>query len=190
MYKLIILKDHRNKGKLKKIWYKDKCLHRKNGPAVYTNEKKQWYFLGKAHRDNDLPAYDAINRKQWHIHGMLHRENDLPAVECANGDKQWWYQGKRHRIGNPAIVYNNDELEAEYWENDINYNIVEYPNGTKEWRAWNNFLHRDNFPAVIYPNGDCEWWVEGVRHRIGGPAVVIGDKQYFFEDGEFVKCIV
>jgi hypothetical protein len=70
-----------------------------------------------------------------------------------------------------------------------------YYNGTKEWaissEKRNYFkLHRDgDLPAVEYSNGDLEYWLYGKRHRLDGPAVIIGDKQYWFKDGEFVKCI-
>ena len=59
-------------------------------------------------------------------------------------------------------------------------------NGTKEY-YYDNFLHRENFPAVIYPNGDFEYWQFGRRHRLDGPAVVIGKNQYWFENGNFIK---
>lgn len=34
---------------------------------------------------------------------ILHRENG-PAVEYADGDKAWWFNGKKHRVGGPAII--------------------------------------------------------------------------------------
>ncbi|RTK95522.1 MAG: hypothetical protein EKK64_06785 [Neisseriaceae bacterium] len=71
---------------------------------------------------------------------------------------------------------------------------VIYENGTKEWwrhkdTAWERKreLHRDNGPAVEYSNGDKEWWFFGKRHRLDGPAVVYGNKQYFYELGEFIN---
>ena len=51
--------------------------------------------------------------------------------------------------------------------------------------------HRDrDLPAIEYANGDKEWWFYGKRHRDNGPAVIIGDKQYWFKYGEFIKCIL
>ncbi len=31
--------------------------------------------------------------------------------------------------------------------------------------------HNDNGPAVIWTNGDKEWYMNGIRHRIDGPAI-------------------
>ncbi|MEI8270109.1 MAG: hypothetical protein WCG45_01955 [bacterium] len=51
-------------------------------------------------------------------------------------------------------------------------------------------LHRFHDPAIEYPNGDKEWWFNGKRHRPHGPAVIFGNKQYWFFHGEFVKQFV
>ena len=93
----------------------------------------------------------------------MHRENSLPAIENSNGEK-------------------------EYWENGQEYILEE--NGTKAFIDFHGNLHKDLLPAVEYSNGDQEWWRWGKRHRENGPAVIIGNKQFWFEDGEFIKCIV
>src|ERR1039458_1340274 len=63
--------------------------------------------------------------------------------------------------------------------------------GTYEWRTGSSregILHRLDGPAVIRgnglfsePDGDKEWWVEGKRHRTGGPAVEYenGDNEWY-----------
>ena len=38
---------------------------------------------------------------------ILHRE-DGPAVVYADGDKSWYFNGKRHRMDGPAIEWNNN----------------------------------------------------------------------------------
>jgi hypothetical protein len=49
-------------------------------------------------------AITAVGDREWrNKHGELHRKDDLPAIERANGDKEWWCDGKRHRILGPAI---------------------------------------------------------------------------------------
>ena len=42
-----------------------------------------------------------------------HRENDLPAIECVNGDKWWYLNGKSHREKGPAIELVNGKKW--YW---------------------------------------------------------------------------
>ena len=42
--------------------------------------------------------------KQWYMDGKFHRI-DGPAVERHDGSKQWWLNGKLHREDGPAIEY-------------------------------------------------------------------------------------
>jgi len=44
----------------------------------------------------------ADGTKEWWLNGKRHRE-DGPAYEGADGTKEWWLNGKRHRVDGPAI---------------------------------------------------------------------------------------
>jgi hypothetical protein len=93
----------------------------------------------KRHRDNDKPALECANgSKAWYQNGKLHRDNDKPAMEWADGAKEWLQNGKLHRDNDkPAI-------EGAY--------------GSRSWYQ-NGKQHRDNDkPAVEYPNGTKEWY--------------------------------
>ncbi|RTK97779.1 MAG: hypothetical protein EKK64_00830 [Neisseriaceae bacterium] len=104
--------------------------------------------------------------KAWSKNGFWHRCNDLPAIEFSNGYKEWWKKGKH-------------------------YFLKKYENGTKEYYNFKGQLDScSNEPAIIYSNGDKEYWYNGKRHKSDGPAVIYGNKQYWFEYGEFIKCIV
>ena len=48
--------------------------------------------------------------------GEFHREGG-PAIEYANGDKEYWVNGKRHREDGPAVVRANGD--EEYWINGV-----------------------------------------------------------------------
>jgi hypothetical protein len=55
----------------------------------------------------------------------------------------------------------------------------EVSNGIERYIEWYNEydqLHREDGPAVEYANGIEEWWINGSRHRIGGPAVTRGNE--------------
>jgi hypothetical protein len=71
---------------------------------------------------------------------ILHRE-DGPAVECANGNKWWFLNGKVHRENAPAVIR---------------------ANGDKEWFLHGK-RHRDVSPAVEYADGVKSWWVNGKK---------------------------
>jgi hypothetical protein len=80
----------------------------------------------------------ANGDREWYQNGMRHRL-DGPAIEYADGHKYWYQNGKRHREDEPAI---------------------EYANGDKSW--WqNDNLHRLDGPAVEYANGDKRWCIDG-----------------------------
>ena len=103
------------------------------------------------------------DRIQWYKENtsIFHRE-DGPAIECTNGNKYWYQNGKRHREDGPAI---------------------EWPDGSKEW--WQNGLrHRLDGPAVEYANGSKQWYQYGKLHRTDGPAITWfnGDKEYWLND--------
>jgi hypothetical protein len=126
----------------------------------------------------------------WRIKRKNHRKNFLPAYyEKINANNQiyrqeFWYYGNKYEDKSTFFLRKNHNSFAP---------LIVYKNGTKEW--WQNLvslsnhghLHRKGKPAVEYANGDYEWWVYGKRHRENGPAVVYGDKQYWFINGEFTK---
>ena len=84
-----------------------------------------------------------------------------------NGDKHWYFEGKRHRAGGPA---------------------VERANGDKHWYLEGK-LHRADGPAVERANGDKKWYVEGQRHRADGPAIerANGTKAWYLNGKEVTE---
>ena len=106
------------------------------------------------------------NRVEWYFEGKLHREGG-PAIEYVNGDKFWIKNGLTHRENGPA---------------------AEYADGTKEW--WNNGLrHREGGPAVEYSDGDKWWYKDGMLHREDGPAIEFsnGNKSWYLENNRLTK---
>ena len=59
---------------------------------------------------------NRYGRKQWYLNGKCHRI-DGPAVELTNGTKKWYLNGLLHRIDGPAIVYANGDKE--WWLNRV-----------------------------------------------------------------------
>jgi hypothetical protein len=47
---------------------------------------------------------DGIGNKRWYFNGKFHREGG-PAIEYNDGCKQWFINGKLHRVDGPAIIY-------------------------------------------------------------------------------------
>lgn len=69
-------------------------------------------------------------------------------------------------------------------------------NGDIHWYLGDN-LHREDGPAIELANNRGEsWWIHGLIHRVGGPAVIYGwgERQWWIngkrhrEDGPAIVC--
>ena len=133
------------------------------------------------------------NKRYYNSDNKLHRDGGEPAVIMANGDLEWYNNGKRHRSDKdpltglilPAIIRANGDLE--WWDNGDLHRIDKDPitgytlpaviiisngNGCKNW--WRrNVRHRDDIdlatgqvlPAIEWENGSTIWMNEGNYHR-------------------------
>ncbi|RTK95511.1 MAG: hypothetical protein EKK64_06730 [Neisseriaceae bacterium] len=104
--------------------------------------------------------------------------------------------GLKHTFKSTPSKIQNPYVNAfKNYSASISTDTIFYSNETQEWycKGTNNYigsyttLHRGNdLPAIVYANGDKEWWIFGKRHRLDGPAVVYGNKQYFYENGVYL----
>ncbi|MEI8270525.1 MAG: hypothetical protein WCG45_04085 [bacterium] len=143
------------------------------------------FCLNQSSTTESSPAFYAV---KWFKNGIVHRK-DLPAMVYFSGESHWFFNGLRHREKDLPALIEKDGEETFFWQGE-KYTFLEHSNGTKEYYNRFSLLHRQDSPAVIYANGDVEYWFDGLRHRLDGPAVICNGKQYFFEWGEFKKCIV
>jgi hypothetical protein len=91
-------------------------------------------------------------------------KNFTGIVEYLDGSKEWYKEGKLHRLDGPAI---------------------ESSSGEKHWYKEGN-LHKIDGPAVEYPNGRKEWFKEGKYHCLDGPAIEFLDgTKYWYIEGNF-----
>jgi hypothetical protein len=194
-------------------WDKNKNKHRKKYPAVeFKNGDMEWWLKGRRHRAFDKPAiitkktqywytHGVLNRNKglpaaitdiaqyWHVDGNLHRDDHLPAVEFYNGNKEYWYNGYQYfkeEEDNAKQIYilGRNDLKVLHSINDEA--AVIYENGTKEWWTKGKLHRWKDLPAIEYPNGDKEWWYFGKKHRNNGPAIIQGNKKYWYSNGEFM----
>lgn len=117
-----------------------------------------------------FPVIDYLGTTQWfmdgNVDGKLHRGGGKPALEFPDGSKQWFVNGKLHRVLKPAIV--TEDL--------------------KEWYIKGK-LHRVGGPAVVLGNGDKEWWLNGQRDRKGGKPAITQANGYkaWYIKGRFIR---
>ena len=122
----------------------------------------------------------------------IHRKYSYPAVTYVKNDGEKFFTYATNgffRENNEfySMIIPDDSYEFTTYHSDEP--TIVWKNGTKQWKKMNvsNFHREDDLPAVIYPNGDVEYWVRGLRHRKDGPAVIYGNKQYWFVEGKFEK---
>lgn len=69
-----------------------------------------------------------------------------PSVVFKNGTEYWYLNGKRHRIGGPAITTSGE---------------------TKVWFV-NGLKSREDGPAVERKDGRVEYWLKGIEYTREG----------------------
>jgi hypothetical protein len=176
-----------------KIWYKEGKLHRLDGPAAeYKNGKKEWYKEGRNHRLDGPAIEEPDGTKIWYKEGKLHRL-DGPAIELENGTKTWYIDGvlyseknfnKKVQEINESKAPKLEILKLKLKETlpPGFTGIVEISNGTKFWLV-NGLPHRLDGPAVELVSGEQNWYKEEKLHRLDGPAVIYpdGSKEFWIE---------
>lgn len=103
-----------------------KILHREDGPAYIDLETgtEIWYRNGEKHRDGDQPAFTSPTMYQWYVDGKRHRVGG-PAVKHRDSDYCAYYINDRlHRVGGPAVVYDNGDV-AYYYDGHFVVGITE-----------------------------------------------------------------
>jgi hypothetical protein len=65
----------------------------------------------------------ANGNREWYLDGKLHRE-DGPAVEYASGSRYWYLNGKLHREDGPAVE--GIDGSRRWWINDVKYTEEEF----------------------------------------------------------------
>lgn len=131
------------------------------GTVISTDGLEEYWENGVRHRIGG-PAIIGKDFEEYWEHGLRHRDGGLPAVVCA-------CQGKRRC---PTYLHN--------WKptKDFMTNYV-----LKQTWATSNHQPFVPRPTKNYPCVHEEWWTNGVRNRIGGPAVSCAGYQEYWENG-------
>jgi hypothetical protein len=77
--------------------------------------------------DNE-PTIDRYGTKEWWLNGKRHRV-DGPAIEDIDGDKVWFLNDKLHRVDGPAIE--DIDGDKEWYLNDRRYKFDDWLNVNK-----------------------------------------------------------
>lgn len=132
-----------------------------------TNDTGTFYFSSDEnphmHREVGPAFIGKDGTKSWFIDGKRHRD-DGPAIEYKDGSTMWYKHGHLHRIGGPAV---EDSRQGNQWWEDGKLHRLDGPaldDKTGQWYYINGVRHREDGPAVIRhdtPNvaGYEEWWM-------------------------------
>jgi hypothetical protein len=119
-------------------------------------------------------------RRSWYFNGKAHREGG-PAIIEKNLEK-WYVHGTLHRkeTDGPAVTENgNQEWFVDGKRHRDDGPAIIKKDGTKWWYL-NDKKHRKDGPAVEYPNGDTRWYMNNKLHRKDGPAIVDGNNTTWY----------
>jgi hypothetical protein len=199
-------------------WYENDILHRRDDlPAIeLSNGTKEWYIEGIRTRDtgpavirfisndkNGSPLFDQF----WYTNDRFNRGDDLPAVMTYGGNQQVKITASYSRIGNtitlsffhehnifPGTLINISNLTDEMVTKL--YTVESVPTSL-------TLVVSETHPGplvgtiVVNSPGCKEWWIEGIRTRVGGPAILKSNQSKaelmfmeldFDEDG-FIKLV-
>lgn len=102
------------------------------------------------HSDNGPAIEHADGELEWYKEGKLHRE-DGPVSEWEGGEA-WYLFGERHREDGPAFTGSDSNGKLEQW----------WIHGKR---------HREDGPSEETSAGYKAWYLNGEPHRENGPAV-------------------
>jgi hypothetical protein len=135
-------------------------LHNEAGPAyIYPQSKggqrREWRVHGVfCNLQNGPTLIDKDGVSYTHNpFGVLH-DKDKPSAIKPDGTEVYYWYGKVGRPGDdPAIIMFGGKNDVAYW-------------------MFNDVITRDNGkPAIVHSCGVEEFFVNGLRHRVNGPAI-------------------
>jgi hypothetical protein len=123
-----------------------------------------WKNIGVEKATPTIKGYPVA--KYLHTKAVLHREDGpaeiYPAKHLYNviyykaEAERWYYEGKLHRIGGPALI-NIHPPEAEDYD-DLDNSIWQLK---EEW-CLHGRTHREDGPAITYWDGNQRWLLNGL----------------------------
>jgi hypothetical protein len=149
-------------------WYYGLCHRTGDKPAVTSKHGfiQEWWLYGKKHRDDDKPAiiYDSgsVKLQVWWYRGDLHRGNDKPAfikhfsytsypmntnqpIKHNILYREWWFFGKLHRYGKPAVIKYSAITVQEWWVNGYRYSDGDYKKIIEDPSRMNLRIHTGSY---------------------------------------------
>ncbi len=170
-YQEIVVRDNEirlplNAGSI--IYRVNGKIHRDYNPAIVDGKDYYWFLNGKLHNPNGIAMYRE--RKFKYL--------DNPYVEgttVACVESRWFVDGQLHRNNDmPAI---EKPTKCVWYKHGKKHRSTGAPavigknNGRMEW--WIEGLrHREYGPAVVDIYGSMTWYYYGLRHNVGAPAVI------------------
>lgn len=70
---------------------------------------------------------EKFKRTVWFKPGkILHREDGPAVFNHESNIKEWWFDGKRHRLNGPAVINPNGWQKEEFWIDGVRIYVAKY----------------------------------------------------------------
>ena len=152
-------------------WWSNDKLTRENNPAVISR---------RIRRVEDVDLVEVT--QEWFTNGKRNNTSG-PAIITTNENdvvvnEQWWIDGKLSRVDGPAIKrLTNESTNKEWLLNRTRLDSTDpLPPPVEIIRVPTDPTGPPPLPDYLELFEDVtieEWWLNGVRHRLDGPAIVI-----------------
>ena len=100
------------------------------GRKVFENKIEYRNDKGELHRlDGPARTYTDTGSKEWWVNGKQHRI-DKPAAEYGNGGVAWYHEGVLHRLDGPAVSGEDEDgiVWFEWYINNKPLSKVDFDN--------------------------------------------------------------
>ena len=86
--------------------------------VIQSNGTVIWYLASKGpsyfHREDGPALIYPDGTEYWFFNGRIHREGGPAIINLNHKRRHWFKDGRRHRVDGPAIEYDNDPREN-FW---------------------------------------------------------------------------
>ena len=84
----------------------------------------------KKYQEGKYTVEESYHYKAYYYNDLLHRDDDLPTVEYKDGTKEWYQNGKRHRLDGAAVEYSDGTkawiINEKYYSEEEHKRIVNF----------------------------------------------------------------
>ena len=174
-----------------KSWFINGLAHRIDGPcSEYCNGAKRWCIEGKSYSEQEYwnQIDNMISKNRQVFNSSADRPSHFTGISIILDMEHWFLNGQKHRVNGPAVSWPNHK---EYWLLNTMLDQQEHKgrcetgiyivNPTTRFAALVD-VPKD-FTGIAEVYNTKYWMLNGVKHKLNGPAVKIGAYEEYWVNG-------